>query len=422
MRLRSFFALGLAAGSIGAGAWLLGRTRPATVAPPPAARSEGIRLFEIVLKHVRENSVDSLSDPELYRLAASGVLGELDDPYATLLSGERGRAGPDADPVPLGLHLDRQDGLIVVVAPVPGSPAAKAGVRSGDRLVAVDSTVLDASELDRAWRMLEDRARGPVTIRVRRTGVRATLPFTLDPGPVPVPPAVTVALLPGGIMRVTVGRFVPGLADSVLGAVQGFRARGGRALVLDLRGVVGGTLADGAALADLFLAPGATLALRRGREAADSERVEDRTPSPFDSLPMAVLVDAGSAGAAEAAAGSLQDNDRAAILGGITFGRGVTQRTFPLGPGTAVRLTTSLWFTPAGRQIQRPPRSADGDSMPRPGVKSRSGRPLQGGGGIVPDRLVAAGDGSADPVLAAAQALLLKARSARAVLAALDQP
>jgi carboxyl-terminal processing protease len=129
---------------------------------------------------------------------------------------------------------------------------------------------------------------------------------------------------------------------------------------------------------------------------------------------MAILVDGGTAGAAEVTAGALQDHDRAAVLGAITFGRGVTQSLFPLGDGASLRLTTALWMTPSGRQIQRPPGNA-ADSTPRPKVKSDAGRTLIGGGGIVPDRAVL-DTGSIDQALAAARGILLRARNARAVL------
>jgi carboxyl-terminal processing protease len=134
---------------------------------------------------------------------------------------------------------------------------------------------------------------------------------------------------------------------------------------------------------------------------------------------MAVLVNGGTAGAGEVAAGALQDHDRAAILGATTFGRGVTQSTFPLGGGASLRLTTALWMTPSGRQIQRPPRAA-ADSTSRPMLKSDGGRPLPGGGGIVPDRAVQ-DTGTTDLVLAAARRLLLRAGSARAVLGLLGE-
>ncbi|HEU5217600.1 MAG TPA: S41 family peptidase, partial [Gemmatimonadales bacterium] len=169
-------------------------------------------------------------------------------------------------------------------------------------------------------------------------------------------------------------------------------------------------------LADLFLDAGATIALSRSRRPTDSLAFRDSTASPFDSLPMAVLVDEGTAGAAEVVAGALQDHDRAAVLGAVTFGRGVTQSTFALGKGASLRLTTALWLTPRGRQIQRPPRPADGDSVPRPKLKSDAGRALLGGGGIVPDRLIARA-GVGDTALALARSILVRGGSTRAVLA-----
>ncbi len=227
-------------------------------------------------------------------------------------------------------------------------------------------------------------------------------------------PAVTGALLPGGVGSVRVRRFVAGITDSVKRAVERLVAAGAGPLVLDLRGAVGGKLQDGAALADLFLGPGTTLATSRGRPGSPSLTYADSTASPFGSIPMAVLVNRGTAGAAEAAAGALQDHDRAVLLGDTTFGRGVTQRTFPLGEGASLRLTTELWITPSGRQIQRPPRTA-ADSAPRPEVRSDAGRPLLGGGGIVPDREVP-DTGGTDLPLDAARKLLLKTGAVRAVL------
>jgi carboxyl-terminal processing protease len=108
------------------------------------------------------------------------------------------------------------------------------------------------------------------------------------------------------------------------------------------------------------------------------------------------------------------------VLGDTTFGRGVTQSTFPLGEGASLRLTTAFWITPSGRQIQRPP-SAAADSAPRPRLRSDAGRPLQGGGGIVPDRIVT-DTGSADPILSAARRLLMRAGSVRAVLGLVADP
>jgi carboxyl-terminal processing protease len=413
IQARWFLALGVAGGFIGAGAWYLGRAHPRAADPPKVA---GSRLFESVFSHVRTFAVDSLNDQELYRRAASGVIDELDDPYAVLLLSGQSRFFPNDSASPQGLFLDRRDGSVVIVATVRRSPADAAGVRSGDLLLGVDSIPVDPTRLDRVARLLDGKAGTSLILRLRRPGARGVLAIALVRGSVPPEGALVSEGPIGGVGRLSIRRFVPGLANSVRAGLQALRNAGARSLVLDLRGAVGGTLSDGIALADLFLDAGMTIAVSRGRPAADSTSYTDSTPSPFDSLPMAVLVDAGTAGAGEVVAGALQDHDRAAVLGATTFGRGVTQSIFSLDGNASLRLTTALWLTPSGRQIQRPPRPADGDSVPRPKLKSEGGRVLLGGGGIVPDRLVL-DSGATDVVLAAARVLLARAGSARAVLA-----
>ena len=245
------------------------------------------------------------------------------------------------------------------------------------------------------------------TLRLRRPGIRAIQTIDIVRGRILPASAFDTASLPDGVGRLVVRAFPKGIADSVRLGVEALRAAGAHSLVLDLRGAVGGDLAQGASIADLFLDSGAIIALTRSRKPADSVSFRDSTASPFDSLPIAVLVDEGTAGAAEVVAGALQDHDRAAVLGAISFGRGVTQSAFPVGTGASLRLTTALWLTPRGRQIQRPPRSADGDSVPRPKLKSDAGRSLLGGGGIVPDRMISPA-GAGDSVLALARSILVR--------------
>jgi carboxyl-terminal processing protease len=305
---------------------------------------------------------------------------------------------------------------VVVVATVKGSPGEIAGVRSGDRLVGIDTIPIDGSRLDQAARLLDGAAGTSVVLRVRPAGGRTTLLVDVTRGRSPTAGAVESSTLGNGVGRVAVRRFPRGIEDSVRSSVESLRASGVRSLVLDLRGAVGGDINQGVALADLFLESGATIAESRSRQVGTSRSFRDSTLSPFDSLPMTVLVDEGTAGAAEVVAGALQDHDRAAILGAVPFGRGVSQTTFPLGSGASLRLTTALWVTPRGRQIQTPPRPADGDSVPRPKLKSDGGREILGGGGIVPDRVITR-SGSGDTVLAQARSILVRAGSTRAVLA-----
>ena len=413
MRARWFLVIGLGLGALLAAVGLLVKSRTAAIPEADAPLVPGTRLFEGVFAHVQSFAVDSLDAQELYRRAAAGVIEELDDPYAVLvLPGER-IAFPDSAS-PQGLYLDPRDGAAVVVATIPGSPADSAGVEGGDLLLAVDSIPIDALHLDRGVRLLAGEPGTQVTLRLRRPGTRGIISLDVVRGPGRPGPALASSLLPGQVGVVEIRRFFPSVADSVRAAVDALRRQGARSLVLDLRGAVGGALEEGAALADLFLGPKSTLAVSRGRPGTVSLTLTDSSASPFDSLPMAILVDRGTAGAGEVAAGALQDHDRAAVLGATTFGRGVTQSTFPLRDGVLLRLTTAMWMTPSGREIQRPPR-AEADSTPRPKLKSDSGRPLEGGGGIVPDRAIL-DTGTTDQALAAARRLLLRAGTAKSVV------
>ena len=417
LRARWFLLLGVGIGAAVAVVRLLTTSRAPGVSED-APLVEGTRLFQTVFDHVQSFAVDSLGAQELYRRAATGIIEELDDPYALLIPAGQQATSPDSA-APQGLFLDRRDDVAVVVATVPGSPANAAGLAEGDILIAVDSVAVDPAKLDRAGRLLEGTPGTRATLRVRRPGVRGVTTIALVRGPVPVSAAVQGSLLPGQIAHIGVRRFETGIADSVRRVLAALVTQGARALVLDFRGAVGGTLQDGAAVADLFLEPGNTLAVSRGRPGTASSTIADSSGSTFDAMPIAVLVGRGTAGAAEVAAGALQDHDRAAVLGAATFGRGVSQSTFPLGEGAALRLTTALWMTPSGRQIQRPPRSR-ADSADAPTVKSDGGRTLQAGGGIVPDQMVR-DTGSVDLPLAAARRLLARATSPKSVLGLLDE-
>ena len=416
MRFRWIFLSAMVVGSLAGAGLLLMRSRPAGGAPAPVP---GNRLFQSVVEFIRSQSVDSITDEELYRLAASGVVTELDDPYAILtLPGQPRSRFEDRD-TPLGLHLERRDGAIVVVAAVSGSPADRAGVRSGDALLGVGSTPVEPQDLERALALLEGPAGSKATLRLQRPG-EGPLSLQVEREPVAAGPAVAGSMLSEGVGVVRVSRVPGGAADSVAAAVEALRRSGMQSLVLDVRRAVGGQLADAVAIADLFLDSGTVILATRGRSASDAQQMIDSSAARFPELPLVILIDQGTAGAAEAVAGALQDHDRAAVLGSRSFGRGVTQRDFPLGSGASVRLTTAFWYTPKGRQIQVSEQDTTGGRVPPPSIKSAAGRTLLGGGGITPHQEVD-DDGGVDRPLAAARALLAKANSAKAVLAQIDR-
>jgi carboxyl-terminal processing protease len=417
MKLR-FGIAGLALVAIAsffAGGWLLRRgirqvSRGSGVAS--ASPTMGTKLFQEVMRHVRSYAVDSLDEGAIYRLAASGMLDEINDPYAALVPNGDAR-DPYANP-PLGMYLDFDGGYVVVVSVRPESPAALAGVRAGDLIVNVDGAAINPHHLDQVRRSLGRSDGRTVDLRITRPGSgRLRIEVPRDPVPaVPEPAARQVAhaivqLRPSSMDDGAVER-TRALADSAVGA-------GAKALILDLRGVVEGSLQGGVALASTFLPSGSLVVIRRGRERADSTEERLTADGTLLAVPLVVLIDRGTAGPAEVVAGALQDQDRALVVGESSFGRGSELSFYPLGDENSLRLTTAHWLTPSGRFVQRglpldedPDDEADGE---RPTYRSKAGRVLKGGGGVTPDREVAAGrgEGSADdPALSLATSLLAR--------------
>lgn len=418
--------LAVALGSFFGGGWLLRRglmvtARQEAPAPelPPVV---GSRLFQDVLRHVRSHAVDSLDEAAIYRLAAAGMLEELDDPYAALLSGpDRGAAKRPA----LGIYLDQLEGRVVVVAVRPGSPAEAAGVRAGDLLLEVGRVRVDHLRAEEVAALLEAGGDEETSLLVARPGgrrLRIPVPRTRVPD-LPLP---TLVRSDDGIAHLKVTSLVPGTVERVARLLDSARGGEARGLILDLRGVVEGELDQAVALAGLFLGPNALVVSRRDRRTSDSIMTRTILAGPHLDVPMVVLVDRGTSGPAEVVAGALQDNDRALLVGEPTFGRGGELSFYPLSGGLNLRLTTALWITPSGRLIQRGARADESEddaggtgSPPRPQFRTVAGRVVFGGGGVVPDREVPAPDGEAggDPAASLARQLLGRARTTRTLLA-----
>lgn len=397
---------GTAAGILLAGGWMVVRRTPAA-SPPPATE----RLFDQVLSHVRRYAVDSLDDTTLYRLAADGMLEGLEDDYAALLVGDASRDLTErttGNYGGVGVRVDLRGGTMTVVASLPDSPAERAGIRTGDQIVEIDGVPMEGGARETGARSLRGEEGTEVKIALRRPGVPGTLRYSLVRATIHRSSVTPGVLLEAGIAYLALNPVSERSAEELETELGRLKGDGMRGLILDLRGNPGGVLEQGVQVADLFLDRGSEIVAIRGRTTDVNRTYLDGSPDRFPGLPIAVLVDEGTASAAEIVAGALQDHDRALVLGQPTFGKGIVQTVFPLGENVALRLTTARWFTPSGRTIQRPDilENADsGDGEPghggRPPFHTAAGRVVFGGGGIVPDLAVPPDTSRADGALGA---------------------
>ena len=395
MRSKGVIAAALLTGALVSGGWLMERGGHNT---PRDVRAQA-KLFDEVFQHLRRDYVDTLSDSALYRRAVAGVVEELHDPHSLYLDPRRlsqleeSTTGHYAG---VGIRMDVRDSGITVVATLPGTPADRAGIETGDRIVEIDGTPTAGLTDDEALKALRGRAGSPVKVSVDRPGLATPLPFTMKRAEIDVNPVQHAVMLPDRVGYVDLTVFSSDAARDLTHAIDSLRAQGARALVLDLRGDPGGLLDQGIDVADLFLEPGQRIVSTRGRSAEESQAYADQHVQQYAGLPLVVLTDSGTASASEIVAGALQDHDRALIVGTTTFGKGSAQRVFPLDEG-AIKLTTARWFTPSGRSIDRPRPSPDDeevdatprDTTVRPKFRTDGGRTVLGGGGIVPDVEVA---------------------------------
>jgi carboxyl-terminal processing protease len=386
----------LLAGALMAGTWLLGRAMNRTA----RQEAEGARLLDAVMQRVRDTYVEDVNEDQLWQAAIAGMIDELGDPNSAYLTPERLErlAQTSANAYRgVGLQVDVREGWITVSQPRPNSPAERAGIQAGDRLVEIDGRSMRGWTVDEARNVL----RGPLGSTVRlviERGAGTRIPVVLERADIRVSAVARATVLSGGVGYVAVTTFSDSTEVELTAAVDSLRRAGAQSLVLDLRGNPGGLLEQGVGVADLFLDRGQHIVTTRGRVDEANRSYVDERPERWTGMPIAVLVNGNTASSAEIVAGALQDNDRAVVIGRVSYGKGSAQAVYPLDNGAAVMLTHARWFTPLGRSLEVAPpdeeRLADADTA-RPVFRTASGRAVYGGGGIVPD--VMAGDSLPDP-------------------------
>ncbi len=360
--------------------------------------TQAVSAFTKAYALVEENFAQPLdADESIYKGAIPGMLRTLDphsnffDPrdYQLLREDQRGHY------YGVGMQVGARNGQTVVVAPFPGSPAYKAGLRPGDEIETVDGKPATGLGTTEVADLLKGNRGTPVTVTVSRVGSSDPLTFTLIRDEINRPSVEDPFWIQPGIACVRILQFGEGTGKELEDGLHRLGEANIKGLVLDLRDNPGGLLNEGVAVADQFLQKNQLIVSQHGRASAERPYVA-HNGNRGNEYPIVALVNRSSASAAEIVSGSLQDHDRALIMGEVTFGKGLVQTVFPLEEATGLALTTAHFYTPSGRLIQRDYTNKPfyeyyynhaGQSQNLEDVRTTDGgRTVYGGGGITPDR------------------------------------
>jgi len=354
--MRKYLLIGASAFVLGAGSMAyLSQQALASSQQPRSQTYKMLELFGDVLDTVERQYVTEVDDQKLIEAAIDGMLTSL-DPHSGYLNAEsfddmrdqtRGEYGG------LGLEVTSEDGVVKVITPMDDTPAFKAGVKAGDFITAVNGESVLGLSVNDAVKQMRGKPGEAVTLTIAR---EKTDPFDVKLVREVIKPKSATAKLEGDYGYLRVSGFNEKTTDEAEAALAAIRAKNPKmkGLILDLRNNPGGLLDQAVGISDLFL-DGGEIVSQRGRDPRDVERYNARTGDVIGGLPMVVLVNSGSASAAEIVAGALQDRKRAALVGLTSFGKGSVQTVIPLRGGAdgALKLTTARYYTPSGRSIQK---------------------------------------------------------------------
>ena len=340
-------------------------------------------MLAAVLERVKHDYVDPVDDHQLLQAAIRGMVASL-DPYSAYLDGDEYdevKISSSGRYSGVGIELSIEDDQVVVIAPFDGSPAAQAGIRSGDIIVTIDGIPVNTNTLADTIGRMRGAEGSSVKIGIMREGNSEPMLFTLKRSRVDLH-SVRGEMLEAGYAYLRISQFSETTGDDLNASLKDLRKHNGaplKGLVLDLRDNPGGVLEAAVAVADAFLDSG-VIVTAKGRT-PDSKFEMDATPGDvLNGAPIVVLVNGGSASAAEIVAGALKDQHRAKLMGRTTFGKGSVQTIIPLSDDRAVKLTTSLYYTPSGVSINHrgiaPDIELERDPKP-PATPAPEGAPLQ---------------------------------------------
>jgi len=346
---------------------VLGFALLAVLPPVRSAVDETYQQIELlvdVLQHIREQYVDEVDQKKVVYGAAAGMARVL-DPFSQFMEPEahtemktetHGAFGG------LGIRIASRDGWLTVITPMPDTPAFRLGILPGDKIIKIEGEVTQGMGVEDAVERLRGKPGTKVTITIAREGDKEPRDFVITREVIKIE-SVKSRLLDNKIGYVKLNEFMETSLDDMAKALRSLREQGITALVLDLRNDPGGLLTSAVDVTKLFVGDSKLIVYTQGRTSPRQDFFAD-AKAPFGDLPMAVLVNGGSASGSEIVTGALQDHHRAVIIGSETFGKGSVQSVIPLQDGSALRLTIAKYYTPSGRCVHRDEKTKKGGITP----------------------------------------------------------
>ncbi len=387
-----------------------------------------IQLLSSVISAIKEEYVDPIDFRKLIKGALDGMTSTLDPhtvfftqkQYEDLQIDTRGSFGG------LGIQIGMRDNWLTVIAPMEGTPAHRAGILAGDRIVKIEGKSTRGITTDKAISQLRGEPGTKVVITIEREGDPQPFDVDIVRAVIEIKPVPYYGLTKEGVGYIRLSTFSQEAGEAVGKALADLKKQGAKGIIFDLRSNPGGLLTQAVDVASHFLQANDLVVYTKGKTATQTRKYFTYATGEYPEGPLVVLVDEGSASASEIVAGAIQDHDRGLVLGATTFGKGLVQSVRPLNGGTALKITTAKYYIPSARCIQREeylknkrsaiisefndtdtldaetdpwdfdfetdlePAIADSDTVSlkkedKPKFKTESGRTVYGGGGITPD-------------------------------------
>ncbi|QQW72469.1 S41 family peptidase [Helicobacter pylori] len=316
-----------------------------------AKRVEAFSRFSNVVSEIEKKYVDKISISEIMTKAIEGLLSNLDahSAYLNEKKFKEFQAQTEGEFGGLGITVGMRDGVLTVIAPLEGTPAYKAGVKSGDNILKINNESTLSMSIDDAINLMRGKPKTPIQITIVRKNEPKPLVFNIIRDIIKLPSVYVKKIEKTPYLYVRVSGFDKNVTKSVLDGLKANpKAKG---IVLDLRGNPGGLLNQAVGLSNLFIKEG-ILVSQKGKNKEENLEYKANGRAPYTNLPIAVLVNGGSASASEIVAGALQDHKRAIIIGEKTFGKGSVQMLLPVNKDEAIKITTARYYLPSGRTIQ----------------------------------------------------------------------